>query len=142
MSIEWTIEHSSRLVVAVCKGEVSRTEIEEYLDKVVVSDVLPCAKIFDTTGATLALDDEDMMIFGARIRAYDGISNMGPLAIVASSPESHDRARQFAALGGANRPIRIFSTVGSARRWLEAQSKADDRPAGPAPGLRSLLMVL
>jgi hypothetical protein len=142
MSIEWTINHSKRLVVAVCNGEVSRREIEEYLDKVVISDALPYAKIFDTTEATMALDDEDMMALGARIRAYDGLSSMGPLALVASSPESHDRARQFATLGAANRPIRIFSTVGPAQRWLEAQSNADDRPAGPAPRLRSLLMTL
>jgi hypothetical protein len=142
MPIEWTINHSSRLVTAVCNGEVSRIEIEDYLDKVVTSDALPYAKIFDTTGATLALDDEDMMSLGARIRAYDGISDMGPLALVASSAESHNRARQFANLGGANRLIRILSTVGAAQRWLEAQSKADDRPAGPAPRLRGLLMTL
>jgi hypothetical protein len=40
MPIQWTISHSHRLVVAVCKDTVSRTDIEGYLDNVVVTDTL------------------------------------------------------------------------------------------------------
>ena len=142
MPIQWTISHPHRLVVAVCKDTVSRTDIEDYLDKVVVSDTLPYAKIFDMADATLALDDDDMMALGARIRAYAGISDMGPLALVAASAENNGRARQFAALAEANRPIGIFSTMRAAERWLQTQSHADDRPAGLSPKLRSLLLAL
>jgi hypothetical protein len=141
MSIEYEIDHAKRLVVVVCHGEVGRLDIEEYLDKVVVADALPYAKIFDTTNATAALDDADMMALGARIRAYDGISEMGPLAIVAAAVEAENRARQFAALAGANRPVEIFRTVAAAERWLEAQTMAGQtpRPTRPSPKLRSLL---
>ena len=41
MPIQWTISHPHRLVVAVCKDTVSRTDIEGYLDNVVVTDTLP-----------------------------------------------------------------------------------------------------
>jgi hypothetical protein len=142
MPIKWTINHDRRLVIAVCGDTVSRTDIEDYLDKVVVGDALPYAKLFDIADATLALDGDDMMALGARIRAYAGISDLGPLALVAASPEGHDKARQFAVLAGANRPIRIFSKLSSAERWLAAAAGDDDRPVGPRPRLRSLLLAL
>ncbi len=84
MPIQWTISHPHRLVVAVCRDAVSRTDIEDYLDNVVVTETLPYRKIFDMTNAVMELDDDDMMALGARIRAYAGLANMGPLALVAS----------------------------------------------------------
>jgi hypothetical protein len=141
MSIEWTINHAGRLVVAVCKGTVSRLEIEDYLDKVVVADALPYRKVFDTTDAALALDDADMMALGARIRAYDGISEMGALAIVAATLESRNQARLFTVLGRADRPVMIFGTMQAAERWLDEQGAGDGKPARPTR-LRSLLLAL
>ncbi len=122
MPIQWTISHPHRLVVAVCRDAVSRTDIEDYLDNVVVTETLPYRKIFDMTNAVMELDDDDMMALGARIRAYAGLANMGPLALVASSPESYERARLFAVLADARRPLKIFSELHAARRWLDAQS--------------------
>ena len=122
MPIHWTISHPTRLVVAVCKGEVSRNDIEDYLDGVVVADTLPYRQIFDISQGTLSLGDDDMMALGARIRAYAGISNMGPLAIVARSREGHAQARMFAALAEAKRPLKIFGELHDARQWLDAET--------------------
>lgn len=121
MPIHWTISHPTRLVVAVCKGPVSRTDIEGYLDDVVVKDVLPFRKIFDMTHGELTLSDDDVMALGARIRAYAGTARMGPLAIVATTDESYGRARLFAALADARRPLKIFGELHIARQWLDAQ---------------------
>jgi len=128
MPIQWTISHPSRLVIAICRDAVSRTDIESYLDNVVVSDTLPYRKIFDMTHARMALDDDDMMALGARIRAYAGLANLGPLALVASSPESYERARMFAVLADARRPLKIFSELHVARQWLDGQA-----PVKPSP---------
>ena len=122
MPIQWTISHPNRLVVAVCRDKVSRTDIEGYLDDVVVADTLPYRKIFDMTHAVMVLSDDDMMALGARIRAYAGLANMGPLAIVASSSESYERARLFAVLADARRPLKIFSELHKARQWLDTQA--------------------
>jgi hypothetical protein len=138
--MEWKIDHAKRLVTVVCQGSVRRVDIEDYLDKVVVAGALPYAKIFDASHATAALDDADMMALGARIRAYDGISEMGPLAIVATELESENRARQFAALAGANRPVRIFNSAAAAERWLGEQTTSVTPPR-PTTRLRNLLMV-
>src|SRR5947207_15788034 len=122
MPIHWTISHPTQLVVAVCKGAVNRTDIEGYLDDVVVKDILSYRKIFDMTQGDLTLDDDDMMALGARIRAYAGTANIGPLAIVATSDESYGRARLFAALADARRPLKIFRELHAARHWLDAQA--------------------
>src|SRR5260370_12332825 len=98
MPIHWTISHPTQLVVAVCKGEVNRTDIEGYLDDVVVTNTLPYRKIFDMTQGELALSDDDMMALGARIRAYAGTASMGPLAILATSDETCGRARRLSTL--------------------------------------------
>ena len=108
--------------MAVCKDTVSRQDIEGYLDAVVVADGLPHRKIFDMTHAAMELDDDDVMALGARIRAYAGLAKMGPLALVAATPESVERARLFAVLADARRPLKIFSELHTARQWLDAQA--------------------
>src|SRR4051812_35947771 len=106
MPIQWTISHPTKLIIAVCKGELTRRDVEGYLDAVMIADALAYRKIFDATQATANLPDDDMMALGARIRAYATTGEMGPLAIVASSPESYERAHLFAALADAERPLR------------------------------------
>jgi len=125
MPIHWTISKPTKLVVAVCKDAVTRKDIEGYLDAVVVADVLGYRKIFDLTQAQVDLPDDDMMALGARIRAYATTGSMGPLAIVASTPESYERAQLFAVLADARRPIKIFTELHKARQWLDVQAPAD-----------------
>jgi hypothetical protein len=126
MPIHWTISHPTRLVLAVCKESVSRPDVEAYLDNVVVDGALGYAKIFELKDCTWMLDENDMMALGARIQAYAkvGTEPMGPLAIVAASPEHEDQARIFGALATAKRPLKIFRELHAARRWLEQQDTA------------------
>jgi hypothetical protein len=124
MPIHWTISHPTKLVVAVCKGPLTREDIEGYLDAVVVADGLAYRKIFDMTQCEPAIPDDDMMALGARIRAYATMGGMGPLTIVASTDISYERAHLFAALADARRPLKIFRELHQARQWLDAQSSA------------------
>ncbi|MBI2736293.1 MAG: hypothetical protein HYX38_07080 [Rhodospirillales bacterium] len=107
------------MVVALAKGEVSLQDIQAYLDAVVVAEALPYRKLFDTTAASIALSDIELMTLGARIRAYIALGPIGPLAIVATSDESYWQARMFAALAEADRPVKIFRELPTARDWLE-----------------------
>ena len=61
-----------------------------------------------------------MMALGARLRAYATTGAMGPLAIVAATPDSYERAHMLAALADAERPIKIFTALHKARQWLDA----------------------
>ena len=122
MPLHWTISHPSRLVVVVAKDDVRLQDIEAYLDGVVVGDALPYRKLFDMSQASLHLSDDDMMALGARIRAYATTASetMGPLAIVATTTESHGQARLFSALADAKRPVKIFRELHAARKWLDS----------------------
>jgi hypothetical protein len=124
MPIHWTISKPNKLVVAVCKDTVTRKDIEGCLDAVVVADALAYRKIFDLTPADVDLPDDDMMALGARIRAYATTGATGPLAIVAGTPESRERANLFATLADARRPIRVFGELHKARHWLDSRSPA------------------
>jgi hypothetical protein len=81
---------------------------------------MPYRKLFDGTHGDFKLSDEEMMLLGARIRAYHSAGPMGPLAIVVVSEHTHGLARLFGALAAADRPIKIFRDVRGAQRWLDA----------------------
>ena len=119
MPVTWTVSHPARLVIAVVKDKVTLEEVQEYLDAVVIADAMPYRKIFDLSNGAFDLTDGDMMALGARIRAYAATGSMGPLAIVASSPQAYEWARVYTALAGAERPLQIFRELHLARKWLD-----------------------
>lgn len=119
--ITWTIDRDQRMLTAICQGDVTLQELEDYLDAVVEAGTMLYRKLFDGTLGDSRLTDEEMMLLGARIRAYHTEGPMGPLAIVVVSEHTHGLARLFGALAAADRPIKIFRDVRAARRWLDAQ---------------------
>jgi hypothetical protein len=119
--ITWTIDHEQRLLTAVCEGNVTLHDIEEYLDSVVVAGSMPYRKLFDGSRGDSSMTDEEMMMLGARIRAYHTEGKMGALAIVVTTDHTRGLARLFGALAAADRPIKIFRDSHAARRWLDAQ---------------------
>ncbi len=122
MPLEWKISHPERMVEAAASGHVCLQDIESYLDDVMVSGALPYRKLFDTSQASSALGDDDMMMLGARMNAYTELGPIGPLAIVAPSTTLRQQARLFAVLAPVDRPLKIFKTAEAARKWLAAQS--------------------
>lgn len=129
MPVDWTISHPDRLIVAVAEGTVTLQEIEQYLDGVITSNTLAYRKIFDVTGAVVHPSDDDMMVLGARIRAYPAFGRFGALAIVASSDRSRWTARLYIELAEVDRPIKTFRNREAARKWLDAQPPVD--PVNP-----------
>ena len=128
MPLSWTISHPARTIIAVARDTVGLTDIERYLDAIMVASVIGYRKIFDMSNATFRLDDDEIMALGARIRAYASAGPIGPLAIVAATPESYDRARMFTTLAVADRPLQIFRELRLARQWLEAQPAPQPTP--------------
>lgn len=119
MPVQWTISKPHQLVIAVARDELQLADVEEYLDGVTVADALPYRKIFDTTAARMMLSDADMMVLGARIRAYQKMSKLGPLAIVAVTEPAYQQARLFEVLATGDRPVKIFRELHLAREWLD-----------------------
>lgn len=125
MPLKWTISHADRMVEAVASGHVGLQDIERYLDDVMVSDALPYRKLFDASQTAFGLGGDDMMMLGARLSAYTGLGPIGPLAIVAPATAQRQQARLFATLAPADRPLKIFKTVGAARKWLAAAASGN-----------------
>lgn len=119
MPVQWTISKPHQLVIAVAHDELRLADVEEYFDGMTVADALPYRKIFDTTAARMMLSDADMMVLGARIRAYQKMSKLGPLAIVAVTEPAYQQARLFEVLAEGDRPVKIFRELHLAREWLD-----------------------
>lgn len=110
-----------RTVNVVARDKVGLADLQAYLDDVMVSGAMGYAKLFELTQSTFDLSDADTMALAARIRAYAATTPMGPLAIVAVTPEAYARARLYMTLAGADRPMQLFGDTASARKWLESQ---------------------
>ncbi len=121
MPFKWTISQSERLVTVKAEGVVTLQDIETYLDAVVVANAGPFAKLVDMSGATVQASDHDMMMLGARVRAYLGTGPAGPVAFVVDRRENSDYVLRFINLASGNRPTAVFFTVTDARDWLAEQ---------------------
>jgi hypothetical protein len=85
MPLRWDVRHAERLVHIVADGAVTRAELEEHFDAIVVADAMPYAKLFDASRAEPAYNDDDVMLMGARLSAYTATLTAGPLAVVGLS---------------------------------------------------------
>ncbi|UYN95965.1 MAG: hypothetical protein KIT25_03195 [Enhydrobacter sp.] len=118
MPLRWEVDHDQRLVVVTADGLVQLEDVEQYLDAIVIEDAMPYRKIFDATRIVPVATDDDVMLLGARMRAYVATLEGGPLAFVVTTPEARVFVDRYINLTGARRPVRIFSRVEDARAWL------------------------
>lgn len=121
MPVHWTISHGNRLVVAVAKGEVGVSDIEQYFTGITLDGAMGYAKIFEITHTPHALTEENLKALGQRVVLYAENGQVGPVAIVAASDESYAQAEIFARAATASRPLQIFREMHVARRWLDQQ---------------------
>jgi hypothetical protein len=121
MPVHWTISHSSRLIVAIAKENVSVQDIEQYFAGVTAAGGMAYRKIFEITHTPMALSDENLKALGARMMYYAQHGQVGPVAIVAASDESYAQAEAFAKVAKISRPLAIFREMQAARQWLEGQ---------------------
>ena len=121
MPIRWTISHKQRRVVAIAEGVVTIKDVEDYLDAVVVADAQPYAKLFDATSMEAKVTDHDVMMLGARMRAYVETVPGGPLAVVVTTPMAREYIERFLNLAASTRPVLICGSAAEAGRWLDEQ---------------------
>lgn len=118
MPIHWTIDSRRRLVVVTAEGDVTRMDAEEYLDVVEGSGALAYRKLYDGRAGNLVMDHEELMAVAARIRNYHD-HPVGPLAIVLPDDVVDPAARMLGVLAMADRPLKLFSSLAPARRWID-----------------------
>ena len=135
MPLHWTIDHDERLVMAVAEGNLSTSDVEQYLEQVVAEAAMPYRKIFDVSSPGVSLALQEMQALGRSMRRFTKDGAMGPLALVVGG-HSHLQAAIFADGAGVHRPVQIFKTRQEAERWLGIQpgAAAAATRAHPTPG--------
>ena len=128
MPIVWGVNHAARLVSAKAKGELGRTDIEDYLDGLVAAATLSYRKVLDMADSHLALSSDDMAAIGARIHAHEAMGPMGSVAVIAGSDEVYDQFRHFESVVDAHRPMKIFRDAEMAYAWLTVGLPEAARP--------------
>ena len=123
MPLRWEILHAQKLVHIVAEGAVTREELEEHFDAIVVADAMSYAKLFDATRAEPVYGDDDVMLMGARLSAYTATLTAGPLAVVGLNDDVETAFRRFINMSPSKRPAAMFKTEAEARAWLAAQVK-------------------
>lgn len=123
MPLHWTIDSKERLVVAVAEGEVTRDEVQAYLDAVAGAKALAYRKLFDASRGETSMGPEEMMALGAMFRSFHARGKVGPLAIVVPGVKVELVSRVLGILAAADRPMRVFHESEPARRWIESLPK-------------------
>lgn len=108
----------NRRVTVVADGRVTQADVEKCLNAVSGAGALNYGKLVDCRRIELAMNHEEILATGFRIREHHG-GPVGPLAIVipAAPPASFNRLLGFFA--AADRPMRVFVGRLRAERWLD-----------------------
>ncbi|HET6222272.1 MAG TPA: hypothetical protein VFE11_08910, partial [Dongiaceae bacterium] len=101
-----------------CEGDVTRADLVGYLDVVEGAGALTYCKLFDGTAFETSMTALDMLEIGARFRSYHA-RPIGPLAMVLPPDKADLFARILGILAAADRPMRVFTRLAPARRWIE-----------------------
>jgi hypothetical protein len=125
--LHWTIDSREQLVTITGEGEVTRADMDEYLDAVAGAGALAYRKLFDVSAVPGTMPVDDMLAVGARVRTFHS-GPVGPLALVLSPEKAQAIGRILGILAAADRPMRIFTHLAPARRWIASLGK----PADPA----------
>jgi hypothetical protein len=118
MPIMWGVNHAARLVSAKATGELSKTDIEDYLDGLMAAATLSYRKVLDMAESRLALSGDDMAALGTRIRSHESAGPMGSVAVIAVADEVYDQFRLFESVVHAQRQLRVFRNAEMAYAWL------------------------
>ena len=120
MPVHWTINSEAQIFEATCTGIVEADEIHRMLDVLVGSNALGYRKLFDGSQADTRMGALDILSIGVRMRSLHGDgTRLGPLAVVIPPDKYPLLSRVLGIVASPRRPMRIFSEVGRARKWLD-----------------------
>lgn len=130
MPVHWTIDSEAKLFEVTCSGLVEADEFHQMLDALVGSGALGYRKLFDGSQADTRLGALDVLNIGVRMRSLHGDgAPLGPLAVVIPADKYPLLSRVLGIAATPRRPMRIFSEVDRARKWLDTAAVRRRVPA-------------
>jgi len=127
MPIYWKIDSRQQLVVATAEGDITRADGDSYLDAVAGGGALAYRKLYDGRAGNVVMGHDDIMALAYRMRSYHH-QPVGALAIVLADVAEPGR-RMLGILATAERPIKIFTDLAPARRWIDSLVPAQMTPS-------------
>ena len=125
MPIHVRISHHDRLVVAVAHGTITAAELLDAVRESVEQGALLYRKIIDVAAANTDADMERLKQLLVLARNSPQAAQRGPLAFVIDGKRG-DTVRELATLAEeGERPIRVFSNLHEARKWLDEIFKVE-----------------
>lgn len=118
MSLRWTIDPERKLMTAIAEGEVTRAEFAAYLDAIEQAEAHAYRKLFDGGRGGTSMGAEEILALGVRMRSSHEASPVGPLAVVVPESLAEPLGRVLGMLAAARRPMRVFTEVAAARKWI------------------------
>ena len=118
MPITWTLDSDFESAAVCAAGAISRADVEAYLAAIDAAGAVGYRKLIDARSAIVDMSHEDMMAVGVRMRGFHG-GPVGALAIVLSREGADAVARILGIMAAADRPMRLFTSMRAAERWLE-----------------------
>ena len=123
MPVYWTINSNQKFVVVTAEGDVSRADADDYLDAIEGGGALAYRKLYERRAGNVVMNHDEMMEIAVRLRSYHH-RPVGPLAIVLSDDKAEAAARVLGILASADRPIKLFTSLAPARRWIDSLTPA------------------
>ena len=123
MPIHVRISHHDRLVIAVGHGTITAEEFQGAVREFLDQSVLHYRKIIDVAAANSDADMTRLKALLTFMRNVPKADERGPLAFVVDGKRG-DTVRELATVTEeGERPIRVFTSLHEARRWLDDINK-------------------
>ncbi len=122
MPIHIDISDLDRLVVIAIVGEAMPDDLAELARELLKLERQHYGKIVDVSAGTSPIDENRMAALAAFLRADPKAGSRGPLAFVVD-PQRGELARKFADLTATERPVKVFTSLREARKWVRENTK-------------------
>ena len=122
MPLQWKVSHLDQMVICVSEGTVTLEDFQEYLAALKKEKALPFPKIFVATHGQSGMGESDRRKLVTLLTSFLEIDGLGPFAVVAGSQRNFGLISVFRSLATVKRPMRLFSDIHAARKWLDGRS--------------------
>lgn len=119
MPLYWTIDSRQQLVVVTAEGDVTRADTDDYLDAIEGGGAVAYRKLYDGRAGNFTMNRDEMMAVAVRFRSYHH-RPVGALAIVLPHDQAEPVARVLGILASADRPLKLFTSLAPAQRWIDS----------------------
>lgn len=122
MPLRIVVDHHKLLVKIEATGRIEAVEVFDNLHRLQLEGVLAYPKLFDARRMQVGFRPDEVMAFAASINGLGAVEVLGALAVIATSDQTTDIARRYINLSQGQRPVRLFSNLTKALKWLEGQT--------------------